>query len=651
MEAPLVGLSTLRSNKRIPRIEFQESHSINQFTTPPPSPVLELHDIAVHADHRGTVLLKEIGFRTGWNHLCAILGPSGCGKSTLLKAIAGVTPIDHGHLYWRGRDLCDHDAHEEFATGECGYVPQFSIAYEELTVAENVEAALRLRRGGLRQHEVGEFTDVVLADTGLMDLADRRASLLSGGQRRRLALAMELTSQPALMLCDELTSGLDPKSEKEMLHLLRELAHEGKRVILNVTHSLEHLDLYDSVLILHGGRVVFHGMPSHVPYYFQIDNHAELYEQLENRSPEEWSRSWQKHAESYYRRAAAKNPAFAFDPQAPRREKEATDDDPDRAPTVGRSAEAKPDETAKIVDSTAPTVEPEESHDRPWNAGPGFLEQTGILLGRRFRIFLRDRGQLALQCAMMIGFPLLVAVFALDGLPQVRNASMEISNAFEMWKENARHMQAAAQITTLVSGLVMFQVILLALMGANNGSREIAGERAILEKEKLAGLKPSAYVTSKAIFTGLLAMVQALAMSLLIQVLCRFEGDVTQRFTMLLLVNFAITFLALGISALSKTAERASLLAIYFVGFQLPLSGAVVALPAPLDAITRPFIAAYWGWAGVLESMRDTRFFEMISTVTETPLAGWIACVWFLAMQAVVGLLLAWIGSKQTRWG
>jgi len=626
-------------------------------THTPLPPVLELHQLAVHADHHGTVLLEDVAFRTGWNHLCAILGPSGCGKSTLLKAIAGVTPIDHGHLYWRGRDLCHHEGEEEFAAGECGYVPQFSVAYDELTVAENVETAMRLRRGGLRRNEVIEFSDLILEETGLTEIADRRAGLISGGQRRRLALAMELTSQPAILLCDELTSGLDPKAEDEMLQLLRRLAHEGKRVILNVTHSLDHLQRYDSVLVMTGGRVAFHGMPDHLDYYFQLEDHAALYEQLDKRSAEDWSSSWAKHGESYYRRAAAKNPAFAFDPQAPAPDEETSRDDPTRADEeededrfAPPSADSKPGETSRISD--APTAPPPQSDEEemPWNESPGMLAQFGIVLGRRFTIFFRDPAQLLIQLAMIVGFPLLVAIFALDGLPQVQNASLELRGAFENLMENAELMQTATKVGGFVSGLVMFQVILLALMGANNGAREIAAERAIFEKEKLAGLKPAAYVLSKAVFVGLLALIQAAAMTLIVQYICRFEGDIQQRFVMLLMVCLALTTISLGISAMSGTAERASLLAIYFVGFQLPLSGAVLTLPAPVDDISRPFIAAYWGWSGVLESMRETRFYEMVTSISQTELSSFVVCLWFLGLQIVVGLVIAFIGAKRVRW-
>src|SRR5205807_627227 len=145
-------------------------------------------------------LLAEISARLPRRHIVAVLGPSGCGKSTLLKAIAGVREHTAGHVRWHGRDLAregDLDPHE------IGYVPQFSIAYERLTVWESVEAAFCLRVGGVRGEERDAVLEGVLKNVALADIADRAVQLLSGGQRRRLALALELVSAPHLLLCDE----------------------------------------------------------------------------------------------------------------------------------------------------------------------------------------------------------------------------------------------------------------------------------------------------------------------------------------------------------------------------------------------------------------------------------------------------------------
>ena len=157
-------------------------------------------------DGEPLMLLRDISAHFPRGHLCAIVGPSGSGKSTLLKVIAGIREPEEGTVHWEGRDLA---AERDLDPHEIGYVPQFGIAFDLLTVAESMDTALRLRVGGLDADARRERAGEILRDAGLEDIADRRAGVLSGGQRRRLALAIEMASQPVLLLCDEVTSGLD----------------------------------------------------------------------------------------------------------------------------------------------------------------------------------------------------------------------------------------------------------------------------------------------------------------------------------------------------------------------------------------------------------------------------------------------------------
>jgi ABC-type multidrug transport system ATPase subunit len=157
--------------------------------------------------------------------------------------IAGLREPTAGHVLWEERDL----AEEDMDPHEIGYVPQFSIAYELLTVHESIESALRLRIAGFSGEEREERIERVLKEVGLEQIADRRVQVLSGGQKRRLALALEMVSDPHLLLCDEVTSGLDPKAEDEIARLMHQLSRRENRIVLSVTHSLRHLALYDSV--------------------------------------------------------------------------------------------------------------------------------------------------------------------------------------------------------------------------------------------------------------------------------------------------------------------------------------------------------------------------------------------------------------------
>src|SRR4029453_4905121 len=196
------------------------------------------------------MLLSEVSAQFPRGRFIAVLGPSGCGKSTLLTVIAGLLQQPTGKVKGEGRDLgeeADLDPHE------IGYVPQFGIAYERLTVWENLQAALKLRIGGLGSEEGKQPNEEILAAVGLKSIEDRTVSVLSGGQRRRLALALELLSSPHLLLCDEATSGLDPKSEGEIVRLMQSLSRSSNRLVINVTHSLRHLSLHDSILVLYHG--------------------------------------------------------------------------------------------------------------------------------------------------------------------------------------------------------------------------------------------------------------------------------------------------------------------------------------------------------------------------------------------------------------
>lgn len=187
----------------------------------------------------------------------------------------------------------------------------------------------------------------------------------------------------------------------------------------------------------------------------------------------------------------------------------------------------------------------------------------------------------------------------------------------------------------------MFQVILLTLIGANNGAREIAKERNILAKELRAGQSPTAYVGVKFLQIGLLCMVQAFWMAWFVKTVCGFPGSLLAQFAILFATTLAMSTTCLAISAASPSPERASLLAIYLVGFQLPLSGAALALPDWLSTICRPFIAAYWGWSGYLQTFEDTRYFDIVRQSRETWIAPYPLSMAVLGLHIMIALMAA----------
>ena len=609
---------------------------------------LQLVSLQLGQDPEAPLLLTEVSIRFPKKHFTAVIGPSGCGKSTLLKVIGGLREPTVGHVEWNGRNLSedgDMDPHE------IGYVPQFSIAYDLLTVWESVESALRLRVGGLNADEREKRVDHILRDVGLDEISDREVRVLSGGQKRRLAMALEMVSAPHLLLCDEVTSGLDPKAEDEIVKLMHQLSRTDDRIVLSVTHSLRHLALYDSILVLYRGHVAYHGSAEFLFHYFGVEQPEDLFPRLAQRQPEDWHRSWQKHGGAY---SAVIKPAAA-DADAALPEVSAHPSDEDEAARkrveelLKKARTDDPEGTeAKKSAKSADAKEDEEDESEP---SPSAFTQFGVLLARRWKIFFRDRGGLWLQFALLVGFPILVVIFALDGLPQIKNLNGVLNGNFlEQMKNEIAQSQELIKTGGLVSGLIMFQVVLLALMGSNNAAREIAGERLIFEKEKFAGLRPAAYVASKACFLGVLVLVQSVWMGVFVNVIVQFKGNLATQILLLTLVNASLTAICLGLSSLMKTAEQASLVSVYLVGFQLPLSGAVLALPKVLSTVTQPFIASYWGWSGFIQTMHETRFYEAVKKVTQTEISSAPLCIWWLACHVVLGLIIAYTGCKNSRW-
>ncbi len=586
--------------------------------------MLELKEVCftIQKDGEPVHLVNHASFAVPRGHFMAIVGPSGCGKTTLLKTIAGLNPESDGSLWWDGRNLSEEGDLEPW---EIGYVPQFSIAYDELTVDEAIESATRLRVKCRNTEELDQRIDRVLEETGLAPIADRHIRVLSGGQKRRLGLAMELVSDPKLLLCDEVTSGLDPRSEREIVHLLHDLSRNDGRTVILVTHSLAHLELYDSILVSHEGSVAFHGPPSQLTHYFSVDDSEEVYPTLAKQSGTNWQESWEKHREAYYQKLTRTRELHIETGiiKLPSSEEPIGDED---------------EETTKKKKETAPP------------RLPGILSQFGTLLARRWKIFFRDRTQVLLQVAILLCFPVLVTFFAERGKEPIKRLSdipeenivLELQSRVEVREDQIR-------VGSAVSGMIMFEVILLALMGSNNAAREVAGERKIMEKEKFGGVRPVSYLLSKLAFLTCLILAQSLWMAMFVELFWQFSGSFASHVSFLILVNASITAICLAISSIMKTPEQSSLLSIYLVGFQLPLSGAVLALPEFFETITQPFVSAYWAWSGSIKALGGN-IYDAVDVITETELASGNICFFALCAQTAVGIIIAWMGMVRHQW-
>ena len=216
---------------------------------------LDVHSLGL-ALPNGRQLLSNVSFSARPGSLTAIIGPSGAGKSTLAKLVGGAITPTAGEVSFEGRDL-----HGEYASlrHRIGLVPQDDVVHHQLTVDSALRFAAELRLPHATADERAAAVCRVLEELELTGHAHTRVDKLSGGQRKRASVAMELLTGPALLILDEPTTGLDPALDRQVMSMLRRLADAG-RVVLVVTHCLTHLDLCDQVLFLApGGRTAYRG--------------------------------------------------------------------------------------------------------------------------------------------------------------------------------------------------------------------------------------------------------------------------------------------------------------------------------------------------------------------------------------------------------
>ncbi|MFG2127445.1 FHA domain-containing protein [Streptomyces sp. NPDC048751] len=262
---------------------------------------LDVQDLSVAVDRGRKALLDHVSFPVGQKCLLAVVGPSGAGKSTLLNALTGQRPADHGTVLYDGRDL-----YRDYAElrQRIGLVPQDDILHAQLTVRRALSYAAELRfPQDTAKAERRERVDEVIRELGLEQRARQPVHSLSGGQRKRVSVALELLTKPSLLFLDEPTSGLDPGMDRSVMHMLRGLADDGRTVIV-VTHSVLSLDVCDRLLVLApGGRTAYYGPPEEALEFFGFTQWPEAFEAFERDTERDWAEEYR--ASGFHRRYVA----------------------------------------------------------------------------------------------------------------------------------------------------------------------------------------------------------------------------------------------------------------------------------------------------------------------------------------------------------
>jgi ABC-type multidrug transport system ATPase subunit/pSer/pThr/pTyr-binding forkhead associated (FHA) protein len=227
----------------------------------------------------GTIkLLDGVSLTIMPNEFVGLLGPSGAGKSTFMDALNGMRPASGGSVLVNNLDLYQNlDALKQ----SIGYVPQDDIIHRELTVYRTLYYVAKLRLStDVSRSEIDQIVNEVMDVTGLSERRDVPINQLSGGQRKRVSIAVELVTKPSVIYLDEPTSGLDPATEEKIMVLFRQIAESGRTVILT-THAMENVKLFDKIVLLMRGKLVFYGKPQEALEHVGAKSFKELYDKLE----------------------------------------------------------------------------------------------------------------------------------------------------------------------------------------------------------------------------------------------------------------------------------------------------------------------------------------------------------------------------------
>ena len=553
-------------------------------------------------------LLNNISLSIAPRKFVAIVGGSGAGKSMLIDALSGLRPAHEGKVLYNGQDYYRNIA--AFNT-QLGYVPQDDIVHRDLTVERALYYAARMRLpGDFTKEQIWQRIAEVLEDvemTGKQKLLIRK---LSGGQRKRVSMALELLANPSLFFLDEPTSGLDPGLDRKMMFLLRKLADKGHTIIL-VTHATNNISTCDYVCFLaQGGRLAYFGPPEEARVYFGKDDFAEIYSSLEGRDE---SGSYEdsavpEEAEVRFRNSQDYQTYLA----QPLKEAQGN---------LGGRDKSRPYE-GEGKDGGAQFIAPDMKHLKRSNPWKQFL----LLTMRQLELLKNNvsNASILLLQAPLVAFLLILLVrFEIGGgifdanhlvqcrtqiltssgplaLPGVSNVTdlVDCQGVVNFLNTDANGMQYAQSrggtsqalqdfITPAQSGdaqRVIFLVAFFAVIfGIINGTREIVKEIGIYRRERAVALRILPYLFSKMMVLGVLALVQGASMLLIVHILEPFSQSVflpvlLEMYITLALAGVAGVMMGLLISALAPNDDTANSLLPIIIIPQVIFAGSIIPL-------------------------------------------------------------------------
>ncbi len=559
---------------------------------------------AVHLKKLGNkqvVLLNDISIAIPPRKFVALVGGSGTGKSTLMGALNGLRPAESGMVFYNGQDYYKHLA--AFST-QLGYVPQDDIIHRDLPVERALYYAARMRlpddfTGAQIQQRINE----VLEDVEITHRRHLMVSKLSGGQRKRVSIALELLANPSVFFLDEPTSGLDPGLDRKMMFLLRRLADKGHTIVL-VTHATNNINACDYVCFLaQGGRLAYFGPPGDAKEYFDKTDFAEIYSALE---PTEQNPNIPADAEARFK-ASPYYRQYVQEPLA-----------------------HGPAARAGVSGATVALEQPMRGN--PW-------KQFMLLSMRYIELLKNDRGNLMI---LLLQAPIIALILFLLAahdvfshtnivncppnaqIPQTVPNKFDCQNVVNALKTPQGQISAARRHLTLDQALqksfnplnsganaqkILFIMAFAAVMfGCINGAREIVKEEPIYRRERTVNLGIMPYMFSKIVVLGILCLLQSAVLVIIVALRAPFDHStflppLVEMYISLVLTSLAGLMLGLAISALAPNNDRATSFIPIILIPQVIFSGIIFQLNSPLLQILGSFFAARWSMAALGSSV------------------------------------------------
>lgn len=446
------------------------------------------------------MILQDVSLTVNPGEFVAFVGGSGAGKSTLMKAMNGYEPANHGNLLLDGAPL--YSRLDLYRTA-MGYVPQDDIIHRVLPVKLALWYAAKLRMPDARPAEIHQRIQDSLKAVDMVEHADKPVKILSGGQRKRVSIAVELLAKPTLFFLDEPTSGLDPGLEKKMMYDMNRLADDGRTIIL-VTHATANIEQCDQVAFLSKGFLSYYGPPNEALKFFNVRDFSDIYLKLSEDVDPQHNKPAPPELQPYYHPrpgTSGKVNAGILWAQHYRQSPQFKQYVADRQTKLAGGKAA--------IGATAPP---------PRRAKDSFIRQAILLARRQFDLTRMDMRTLFIILLMvpLIGF-MFMSVSNADAFvgkyASGAEAEEEMKDDLDGKAKDSKGEYipvADAEILTTMLSLALTQT------GTFAAAYEIVKERAIFRRERAVNLNVFAYVLSKIIVLGAFAVIQVLSLILIL---------------------------------------------------------------------------------------------------------------------------------------